>query len=206
MTYAFTPSHDALGGETSHVTWENGFTNQELDTIIEIGQAKAETEGHRAIVGAGEDNKEVGEIRRSDVAWLEADDIPWLFDRLAWVARDLNARYFNFDLYGFCEKLQFTTYRGDDGDGGHYGWHIDRGGSARSGLPPRKLSMVIMLSDPDDYEGGELQIQDGPEPSVLAPTRGIIHVFPSWVLHRVTPVTAGVRRTAVIWAGGSKFR
>lgn len=201
MTYAFTPHQDLT--ETNHATWEGGFTNQELDTIIEIGQSMQEARG---TVGTGKSSEPVDEIRRSDVGWIGEQDAPWVFDRFAWIARDLNARFFGFDLYGFCEKLQFTTYRGDDGDGGHYDWHLDRGGSGRSGMPPRKLSFVLMLSDPSEYEGGQLQIQTGPKLEILSPERGIVHVFPSWVLHRVTPVTAGIRHTAVLWASGQKFR
>jgi PKHD-type hydroxylase len=205
MTYAFTPGPD-IAGELSHATWNNGFSNQELDTIVEVGLEKAAENGVRAEVGDRGRTKPVDEIRRSDLAWLAPGDVPWLHDRLAWIARDLNARFFGFDLYGFCEHVQFTTYRAEDGEGGHYDWHIDRGSSSRNGLPPRKLSMVLMLSDPNDYEGGELQIQIGPKPQILEPTRGIVHVFPSWVLHRVTPVTAGIRHTAVVWTGGAKFR
>jgi PKHD-type hydroxylase len=63
-----------------------------------------------------------------------------------------------------------------------------------------------MLSDPSEYDGGDLEIWTGTEPKVLDKTKGIVHAFPSFVMHRVTPVTRGVRRTLVIWIAGPKFR
>jgi predicted 2-oxoglutarate/Fe(II)-dependent dioxygenase YbiX len=53
----------------------------------------------------------------------------------------------------------------------------------------RKLSMVLQLSDPSEYEGGELQILDKANPETVTKQKGMITVFPSYTLHQVTPVT-----------------
>lgn len=87
--------------------------------------------------------------------------------------------------------------------GGHYDWHLDRGGL---GIAPRKLSAVIQLSDPNEYEGGDLQLYVGSEPTNIKKQKGLVVVFPSFVLHRVTPVTGGTRRSLVAWLSGPKFR
>jgi len=84
----------------------------------------------------------------------------------------------------------------------HYTWHMDRG----SDITPRKLSIVIQLSSPDQYQGGDLELFFA-EPHVTAP-RGLgdATAFASFVMHRVTPVTRGVRRSLVVWVGGPGFR
>ena len=69
----------------------------------------------------------------------------------------------------------------------------------------RKISIVVQLSDPLEYEGGELQISDGGTNRVCEKTKGTIIIFPSYLLHRVTPVTKGTRRSLVLWVTGPPF-
>jgi PKHD-type hydroxylase len=71
---------------------------------------------------------------------------------------------------------------------------------------PRKLSMVLQLSDPSEYDGGDLEFYVQSEPIKAEKKKGIVYVFPSWVLHRVTPVTRGTRRSLVMWIAGPKFK
>jgi len=71
---------------------------------------------------------------------------------------------------------------------------------------PRKLSVVIQLSDPSEYDGGNLQFMLGNESENAKKEKGMLYAFPSWVLHRVTPVTEGTRRSLVIWLSGPKFK
>lgn len=199
--YQFLPSPDFHGNEGSYGRWDNGFTPEELDKIIAYGDALLEQQGHLATVGTGGVSPE---IRRSKVTWFQNNsETGWIYDKLAYIARMANAQFFDFDLYGFSEDFQYTTYHGLDQ--GHYDWHIDRG-VGNNGSCPRKLSMVLLLSDPADYEGGDLQVQYGDGPTSVDRTRGTVHIFPSWVLHRVNPVLKGVRKTLVVWATGPKFR
>jgi PKHD-type hydroxylase len=70
----------------------------------------------------------------------------------------------------------------------------------------RKISVVIQLSDPTEYEGGELQVMNGEEPyRVCNKEKGSLIMFPSFLLHRVTPVTKGCRRSLVLWISGPPF-
>ncbi len=71
---------------------------------------------------------------------------------------------------------------------------------------PRKLSMVLQLSDPSEYEGGDLELFTSANPIITKKQKGIIHAFPSYVMHRVTPVTKGVRKTLVVWIAGPRFK
>jgi PKHD-type hydroxylase len=70
----------------------------------------------------------------------------------------------------------------------------------------RKLSCVVQLSDPSDYEGGELQMNSGAQIISVPREKGLVTFFSSFVLHRVTPVTKGVRKSLVAWISGPNLR
>lgn len=193
--YRFTPSPDKATNESLHTWWNDGFSPRELKDIISIGEDYAVDDG------TVNDGEVVTEIRKSKVAWISQNNrTSWLYDRLAHIARQLNGQFYDFDLFGFVEDFQYTVY-GPGND--HYTWHMDKG---RNSNCPRKLSLVVMLSDPSEYDGGDLEIFTGTKPVILDKKKGIVHAFPSYVMHRVTPVTRGTRRTLVVWISGPKFR
>jgi PKHD-type hydroxylase len=67
--------------------------------------------------------------------------------------------------------------------------------------------MCLMLGDPAEFEGGDLEVMAGSAaPVTLEQRQGRAWFFPSYILHRVTPVTQGTRRSVVVWAGGPSFR
>lgn len=177
--------------------WDNAFTVQELDWL----QQKA-TEATQAATIKSYENGVVDEkTRRSEVNWMHnTPETEWVFKRLSHAIASLNTEFFNFDLTGFGEPIQLTNYSANNQ--GTYRWHQDFG---NAGLP-RKLSLVLQLSDPDDYEGGELQLLTNTEPTVASKKRGLITVFPSWTLHQVTPVVRGNRQSLVSWIGGPSFK
>jgi PKHD-type hydroxylase len=82
-----------------------------------------------------------------------------------------------------------------------YGWHQDYGAEIS-----RKLSIAVQLTDPSEYEGGNLQVKTSSEPQNVRKQRGLITIFPSYVLHQVTPVTQGSRQSLVAWVSGPAFR
>lgn len=196
--YRFAPCPDLLTKEINYATWENGFSNEEINTIIKIGE---KYEKKDATVGSQQSDEDISRIRKSQVSWINCNsETEWLYEKLAWIARQLNGQFFDFDLYGFVEHFQYTVYRPD---GDHYTWHMDKGTVSGS---PRKLSLVLQLSDPSDYDGGDLEIFTCPEPFPLKKEKGLVCAFPSWIMHRVTPVTRGTRRTVVVWISGPKFK
>jgi PKHD-type hydroxylase len=71
---------------------------------------------------------------------------------------------------------------------------------------PRKLSMVLQLSHPSEYEGGDLELMTGNVPHICKKEKGLLYAFPSYILHRVTPITNGTRRTLVVWTSGPRFK
>lgn len=173
--------------------WKDAFDGQELNWL----QQKAREATIKGKTASGLDDG----YRRSEVNWLNNDtDSSWVFERLAHVVSSLNASYYGFDLTGFGEPLQLTNYR--EGDQGAYGLHQDLNADGVS----RKLSLVLQLSDPSEYEGGNLEILLGREALTMSKSRGLILVFPSWTLHQVTPVVKGSRQTLVSWITGPSFR
>ena len=177
--------------------WEGAFTSQQLDWL----QQKAKKAVEPAQIGGGGSGQINDKIRRSELNWLEkTPECAWVFEGLANVASSLNAEYFGFELTGFGEPIQLTNYH--EARQGTYVWHQDFGSSGVS----RKLSMVMQLSDPSEYEGGELQILTSKEPTSMKKERGLITVFPAWTLHQVTPVTKGTRQTLVAWISGPAFK
>lgn len=181
------------------VTWENAFNAEELDRLQQYAKT---LQFSKASVNTAEPSSALDDIRRSSVAWITNNgETGWLYDRLAFVGRQINAQFFGFDLYGFLEDMQYTVYVEEEES--HYTWHIDMSPTSPA---QRKLTLVLQLSDSSEYEGGELQTMIKPQPAAVKKERGLIAAFPSWTLHRVTPVTKGIRHSLVVWICGPTFK
>ena len=172
--------------------WKNAFTKEECQKIINIAKDKGLIKG-----------KTTGEsdVRDSKISWLYPNDkMDWVFRRITDITLNLNERFFKFDLFGINEGLQFTNY---EAPSGKYGKHIDRAVN----IAVRKLSISIQLTNPEDYEGGELKLYDGEENgTVMDKSQGTLILFPSYVLHEVMPVTKGERNSLVTWVTGKQFK
>lgn len=173
----------------------SAFTESELALIKEIADKIPK---QKASVGT-EGN--ISEYRISDVAWInDSDDTEWLYSKIADYAKIANREMWNFDIWGYQDTLQYTNYYGDGG--GHYDWHLDLG----PGLSNRKLSVVLQLSDPSEYVGGNLEMNVGGSILTVPKEKGLICFFPSFLLHRVTPLTSGTRTSLVTWLCGANLR
>jgi PKHD-type hydroxylase len=176
--------------------WDGAFTSQQLAWL----QDKAKHAEQNAYVGGAGGKVVDPKIRRSQISWLHNNaETKWVFEILGDVANQINAQHFGFDLTGFGEPLQLTNY--NQSENGMYGWHQDYGVSVS-----RKLSMAVQLADPSEYEGGNLQVLTTGEPVNIQKKRGMIAIFPSYVLHQVTPVTQGSRQSLVTWVSGPAFK
>ena len=167
--------------------------------------------------------KNVQKKRKSDIVWM--NDL-WIYKEIHPYIHEANQRAgWNFE-WDWSESCQFTKY----GVGQYYGWHCDSWDKPYS-RPPladgtrpidhgkiRKLSVTISLSHPDEYVGGNLEFDFRnqidwernkkskiKECTEIRP-RGSIIVFPSFVWHRVNPVTKGTRYSLVIWNLGYPFK
>lgn len=179
--------------------YEEGFSKEELQKI-EVGVQQIDFKKATTI---GENSDDV---RSSRIKWIPQNtDWWWLYEKLADMAVQANNSLWNFNLYSLPELIQYTEYLASEN--GKYDWHQDFGPGM---LSKRKVSLTIQLSDPSEYEGGELQLFRGGNPErdiVSAPKKaGCVFIFPSYLMHRVTPVTKGVRKSFVLWVGGEHFR
>lgn len=196
MEYILTPYQE---NRENWAFWENGFTHEELNWL----QQKAKESNQVGYVGySGPNHELLNDIRRSKIDWMKnTSETQWVYTKLAHIVSSLNSMYFGLDITCFGEAFQLTNYLQEEN--GMYGWHQDMAGV---GKVSRKLSLVLQLSDPSEYEGGNLQIMIDKNPVTLKKQRGLIYAFPSYQLHQVTPVTNGSRQTLVAWASGPAFK
>jgi PKHD-type hydroxylase len=141
--------------------------------------------------------------RSSQVAWIPWDEwIPGIIHNMMTVA---NKAYFKYDLDYFQTQIQSTMYSGKTKD--FYTWHVDNDNNSIVGNRERKLSCSLLLSDPDEYRGGEFQIHYERHCfESFRPQKGDCLIFPAWVPHRVRPVTEGTRISLVSWMNGPMFK
>lgn len=166
------------------------FSADECARIIDVGGRQREYVGTMMYARPN--------IRKSVIAWIGVRaETEWLYEKM-WQTFQAVNRWFKFELLGLVDEIQFATYTTGD----RFDWHLDSGGGQTS---TRKLSISVQLSDEASYEGGDLEFSAC---SQLDPTRrrGTIIVFPSFLAHRITPVTRGVRRSLVAWAHGPVFK
>ena len=174
--------------------FSSAFSDYEVNKIIELGESIPK---EKASVGT---EGSVSAYRISEISWIgDTKDSKWLYSKIADYAKIANKEMWNFDIWGYQDGLQYTNYYGD---GGHYDWHLDLG----PGLSNRKLSVVLQLSDPNDYVGGELQMNVGGSILTVPKEKGLICFFPSFLLHRVTPLSSGTRKSLVTWLCGANLR
>lgn len=138
------------------------------------------------------------EYRDSEITWIEPSGAShWLYHRIGLLFLQANRAY-RFALAGMAEPLQYARYK----SGGHLGWHADLGIRGTGG---RKLSLTIQVTDPAEYEGGDLEFVSI-HGKGSARDAGTAIIFPAYLGHRVTTVTRGLRCALVAWAYGSSFR
>ena len=198
--------------ETKSNVWsymENVFSDEECDKIIEYGSVKYGALREKAMVGDLSQEKSVREdnfSRKSEIVMIPNNDneVHWVFQKLCNAVNSVNQQIYQYDLR-VIESIQYSTY--DSSYKGFYEKHNDtRVVSDPYGIFSRKLSLSVQLSNPNDYEGGEVLLHWGGEPHVANKLRGSITFFPSFVLHEVTPVTKGRRDSLVLWCVGPEFR
>lgn len=185
---------DEPGDLSNYYFFKHAFSADEADGIVALGRSLTSFPG----IAGGAVNKG---YRSSNVSWIPLSETnQWIFERCGKLAMSANKALWNFSVSAMTEKLQFAQYF--VGEGGHYDWHMDLGKS----FSKRKISLVVQLTDPDEYQGGNLEIRFGRDASVVPRGRGHVAVFPSYALHRVTPVTQGQRQSLVVWVSGEPFR
>lgn len=142
----------------------------------------------------GVGDTDVPSHRKSETVWLKPEHDRELYRLVENTFRRVNAQRFRFSIYGMA-PIQVIRYV----PGCFFAEHFDFGmGDAAK----RKLSLLVQLSDPTHYEGGEIVLSGY---TTMPKTRGAACLFPSWVAHRVNEVKSGTRYSLAAWAKGSYF-
>ena len=199
MIYPIPPRN--IPGKDHLAFWEGFLTPEDINLIL----AQPEWLNLQAGCVGGSGPADVNaSVRESQISWLGAKpELQPIWEKLSAAVAEVNRRFFHFDLTGFHEPMQLGLYTGETQ--GHYDWHTDA--SPTDTHVPRKLSLSMLLSDPSEFEGGEFQVKTcNDSVQTLDTQKGRAWFFPSYTLHRVAPVTKGVRRSLVLWVGGPPFR
>lgn len=194
-------------GNSKELFWyfDSAISNKDCDKIIKHGLSKRKM---KATVGKDNESKKNLNIRDSNVVFLHDK---WIHDMINNFVRTANQNAkWDFNLTR-AEQVQFTVYKKQQ----FYHWHQDCWGHANEHNLNRKLSVIVQLTDPKKYVGGDLEFFSY-DPSVkgnkaivntqsMAKNKGTVVVFPSYTFHRVKPVTKGTRYSLVNWIQGPKF-
>lgn len=181
----------------------NGFLSDEEISLIQQYAANLHAEEGR--IGTSEDIKVPKldvDYRNSIIKWIDPHpDVEWLWAKIFNMIEEVNSKFFHLDLDG-CSSFQHTTYNAPSG---RYRPHIDNAGH---NYPHRKMSFSIQLTDPSEYEGGDVLVYyNNLDKPIRAPReKGSIIVFLSMHLHEVTEVTSGTRQSLVGWVMGPPFK
>lgn len=141
------------------------------------------------------------DYRKSKIRWVSHEN--GLKDFLMRYIEQANSNAWHINIDRSPKEMQFTEYSGEYE--GKYDWHHDIFWESPKNYD-RKLSVVVQLSDPDAYEGGNFEFSEvaNPDQSALR-ARGTILVFPSYLEHRVTAITEGTRYSLVLWVSGPRW-
>jgi|TARA_B100000768_G_scaffold96232_1_gene89803 PKHD-type hydroxylase len=188
--------------------FKEGLSELEVDKVITM--ASALPQQRATTIGDDGDETEATTARSSMVKWIpQTKEWEWLYEKLIGMAHEANDNTWGFDLVAAPENIQYTEYYASEE--GHYDWHQDIGAGE---LPSRrKVSITLQLSSDNEYVGGELQLTGGGdgegniiESTTLPRGKGVGVLFPSYMMHRVSKVSKGVRRSLVLWVGGAHYR
>lgn len=189
------------GSQFRPLLFEGFFSPEECQTIIDLYKEK-ETWSGGTVDSDGTDSQE-DQIRRVDINTVtHTPDTAWIYDKLCQLVFTAN-KEFQFDLTGFMENMQLLKYTAAPDEhtpGGHYNMHADTGSSY---LSTRKLSVILQLTDPSEYEGCETHLQAFGD---ISQGRGDVTIFPSPMLHGVSELTEGHREALVVWVNGPPFK
>jgi len=177
----------------------NVFTKEDCERIIELGNKLELTAG---TVGSSDQNHTVNlELRSATIGWFDSSSPDYfeIYKRLSDVVERANERFWGFDL-NYLEAAQFTHY---SKPGDHQDTHMDTG---YVGDHYRKLTIVVQLSDPETYTGCDLNLQLAHELEPIDRDQGCVIIFPSFFLHKVTPLLTGQRYSLVSWVCGAPFK
>ena len=180
---------------TQYYTFQEAFSSEEIELILELMEDLPFIEG--STKGKTEDG-----YRSSSIKWVPQEEtFKWIYDRIGEMAIEANDECWEFDLHSMPERMQYTEYYED---GGQYNWHLDIG---KYPFNIRKLSFTINVNNEKEYKGGDLEFFTSYKSTLISSSnQGGITIFPSFLLHRVTPITEGIRKVIIGFVEGPPYK
>lgn len=180
------------------------FNDEQCDSILEMAQ---DIPSERSKIGTDTGIRENDDFRRSNIRFIQEADtrFQFLFDDIWKMARQANNDWFDFQL-SKLDYIQLAEY--DSAELGEYKRHHDVFWMNGDPKYHRKLSCVIQLTDPSEYEGGDLLFHNTsavPDSNEIR-ERGTVIFFPSFVEHQASAVTKGIRHSLASWIDGPKWK
>ena len=175
------------------------FTPQQCQLVINAGRAEP---SQTAAVGSNLAGTGIidTKTRTSHISWIPFNKMPEMYKTVERLMLKTNANHFGFENMQITEQAQYTEYP----EGGFYDWHTDNNVMMAHEPPVRKISMTLLLSPESEFEGGGLELME--ENKVVRPKQGQAIFFASFIRHRVIPISRGVRKSLVMWFGGTPFK
>ena len=176
------------------------FTPKQCQMVIQAGRSEPKQD---AQVGSKEGTK--GGVydtktRTSHISWIPFKKMTNMYKDIEKIMKTTNGNHFGFDGMQITEMAQYTEYP----EGGFYDWHTDNDVNCANEPPVRKISMTILLSPENEFEGGDLELVKEGQSAKIKQGQAIF--FASFIRHRVAPVTKGNRKSLVMWFGGTPFK
>jgi PKHD-type hydroxylase len=176
------------------------FSPAQCQDIINMGHQQKQEEaqvGHKDRKEGNYDTK----MRITTISWIPFKEMPDMYRIIERTMKQVNGNHFGYEGMTITEPAQFTEYP----KGGFYDWHMDAEANCQFEPPVRKVSMTILLSPQNEFEGGDLEfMSEGNKPPQLLQGQAIF--FCSLIRHRVAKVKKGIRRSLVMWFGGPPFK
>ena len=176
------------------------FTPEQCQMVIQAGRSEPKQD---AQVGSKEGTKggvHDTKTRTSHISWIPFKKMNEMYKQIEKIMKATNGNHFGFDGMQLTEPAQYTEYP----EGGFYDWHVDNDINFQHEPTVRKISMTILLSPENEFEGGDLELMA--EGKVAKIKQGHAIFFASFIRHRVKPVTRGNRKSLVMWFGGTPFK
>ena len=175
------------------------FTPRQCQMVIDAGRKQRP---QKAQVGMGRPEASGVDTKKrtTTISWIPFKEMEPMYNQINQFIQKANRNHFGFDDIQITEQAQFTEYP----EGGFYDWHMDTDVNMKHEPPVRKISMTLLLSPENQFEGGDLELMAPGKRVKLKQGHAII--FASFLNHRVAPVIRGVRQSLVMWFGGEPFK
>ena len=176
------------------------FTPEQCKMIIAAGRSEPKQDayvGNKKGITSGMLDTQT---RTSQISWIPFKKMTDMYKDIEHIMRTTNGNHFGFDGMQITEMAQYTEYP----EGGFYEWHVDNDVNCAHEPPVRKISMTLLLSPENEFEGGDLELMAEGKTAKLKQGHAIF--FASFIRHRVKPVTRGRRQSLVMWFGGTPFK